>query len=228
MNVAFSGAATGQTTTDSAGNFLMQTQSASLGTVSAVGTDTQGQTSSAASSLITDTAPNLTLSITCGPRRMVTLSGTLTDVDQGGLMVTFSGMVPAGSTTTTNSDGSFSLTVQATGLGSIQATTTDLWGLASNAAQVAVTDNPPIIFNFQAIQGPYNLWTFSGQVADQSPAGLVVNLWGVGTITATATVQADGTFSVTLVIPPYFWGTMCAETTDWYGLSSNIATTFVS
>jgi hypothetical protein len=105
-----------------------------------------------------------------------------------------------------------------------------LLSLAFPGPAARADDNDLTIFFFQATQGPNNLWTFSGQVSDEeSPAGLTVALWGVYTYTGTATVQSDGTFSTTFVIPPQYWGTMNAQVKDGHeGENSNIATALVN
>src|SRR4051812_36629640 len=68
-------------------------------------------------------APVLTLAIQMNGLKSVTLSGVVYASDPSGLTVTFSGAVVA--TTTTQSDGAFTLTVDADYLGEVQAHTVD-------------------------------------------------------------------------------------------------------
>jgi hypothetical protein len=221
--VTFSGAASGSATTDSAGNYSWSTTNATLGTLSAVAVDTQGHTSGTVISAITAPAPVVSLSFTYGSGHTVTLSGKVfADLDPGGRTITFSGVV--GGSTTTNSDGTYSYTTTVSALGNMQASTTDLWGLSSNSPQVAYTNAPPQITSFAASEAPLRMWTFSGRVADEYPAGLVVTLGGLPSLQGvTAVVQSGGGFSVTIQLEIGEGGTATAQTTDWWGVASNIA-----
>jgi hypothetical protein len=93
------------------------------------------------------------------------------------------------------------------------------------------TFQPPVLLNFKAINNGNNLWTFTGQVQDAYATGLVVQLGGIPSLAnhnASATVQADGTFSLTLSLQPGEQGAVTAECIDWLGQASNEATAFVS
>jgi large repetitive protein len=221
--VSFAGAASGSTGCDSNGNFSYTTSSANLGKVHAVAVDGAGLSSGPAFGRITVPPPIVSLSITYGSQRTVTLSGQVTDLDASSLSVTFTGV--ASGSVAVNPDGIFTLTTTATGLGTIQASTTDLWGQASNTAQVTVSALPPSITSFTATCLGGNLWTLSGTVTDQtSPAGLSVQFGGLSGVTGqTATVGANGAFSLTVQIPSGVSGTVTAEATDWWGLQSNTA-----
>src|SRR5262249_20199123 len=145
--------------------------------------------------------PTLTLTLSYGSQNTVTLSGQVTDLDPGGLTVQFQGA--ATGATTTNSDGTFSTTVQTTSLGDIQATTQDSWGLASDTAQVTVSRNAPTITAFQAIAATNNSWTLQGQVADQDPTGMLVRFGGLASLDGqTATVGSDGSFALSVQVSP--------------------------
>ena len=66
-------------------------------------------------------------------------------------------------------------------------------------------------------------WLFTGEVSDdESVAGLEVRFGGLlhGEV---ATVGSDGTFSITILLPPGVQGTVTAITTDDDGLDSNEA-----
>jgi hypothetical protein len=93
------------------------------------------------------------------------------------------------------------------------------------------TFQPPVILNFKAINNGNNLWTFTGQVQDAYATGLVVQLGGIPSLetsNASAIVQADGTFSLTISLQPGDQGGVTAECIDWWGQASNEATAFVS
>lgn len=106
-------------------------------------------------------------------------------------------------------------------------------GTAGNAAGgtgTVGTNQAPVIFNFTASHSVGNFWTFSGQVSDdQSVAGLVVTLGGLPSLQGvTATVNAQGWFSVTVQLGSNESGTATAQTTDAGGQASNIAWTVVN
>ena len=173
-------------------------------------------------SLTPPAPPSISLSVSYGSQRTVTLSGQVTDVDAGGLTVTFTGMVTG--STVTNPDGTFSATFTATGLGEVDASTTDSQGLESNVATVTLTSNPPVITNFMATAGQAGVWTFTGTVTDESPAGLVVTFGGLPSLAnQMATVQSNGSFELSVVLQAGEEGTATAVTTDWWGLMSNEA-----
>src|SRR5262249_21123393 len=148
--------------------------------------------SNVASAILTSAAPQITLAVSYGAaHHSVTLSGCVTDEDPGGRTVTFSGMVNA--TVTTNADGTFSLTVDADGVGAVQATTADPWGQASNMAHVTLTNQAPVISDFEVIKQFGGFWTVRGQVQDENPAGLTVRLGGMSDLEGqTATVDDSG------------------------------------
>ncbi len=163
----------------------------------------------------------VSLTLTYGPQHTATLAGKVTDVDAGGRTVTFSGV--ASGSVTTNPDGTFSFGTTVTGLGNIQASTVDLWGLNSNIAQVTYANKAPQITNFTATEGQMRMWTFSGRVVDEYPAGLVVSFGGLTSLQGkTATVAADGTFSVTFQLQAGETGFATAQVTDWWGVQSQM------
>jgi hypothetical protein len=198
------------------------------------GTDSTTATAPAASSSTTAPAPvtnpstSLTVSAAPGPNRTVTVTGQVSGNAPAGLTVTLSGVVSA--SVTTNANGAFTWTGPASALGQIQATVTDSSG-DTVAAFTTLTDPPPAILNFKAINNGYNSWTFTGQVQDASAAGLVVQLGGIPSLNngnASATVQANGTFSYTVLLQPGEQGGVTALCSDSWGQSSNQATAYVS
>jgi len=73
-------------------------------------------------------------------------------------------------------------------------------------------------------------WTLSGDVSDSAVgvAGMIVNFGGVfEPYDCSATVAADGTFSLTQEFVGLQSGTATAQTTDSLGRSSNVAATQV-
>src|SRR5262249_20849957 len=148
------------------------------------------------------------------PNKMVCLSGTLTDTNPATTWVNFSGQ--AQGTVEADSTGHFSKTVSAYGLGRVMATARDQIGLSSSAVTANITDSAPVISDLTATPGNYGVWTITGKVTDQmNPAGLVVVFSGLTAVQGkTATVQADGTFSLSVVIPSNQSGYIYAQTTD--------------
>lgn len=166
--------------------------------------------------------PSLSLSVTYGAGRMVTLSGQVTDGMFGSLTVNFTGKVVG--SVVTNSDGTFSGAFEASALGLISATVTNGLGFASSAATVTLVSNAPLISDFVAALQTGTTWVFSGRVTDESHTGLVVRFDGLSSLEGkTATVQANGTFSLSVQLQPNEEGNALAETTDWWGLVSNEA-----
>jgi hypothetical protein len=91
--------------------------------------------------------------------------------------------------------------------------------LANNAPSVTVS----------AVQGPNNTWNFRGNVGDECPEGMIVTLAGpAGVNGVTATVLANGAYSVTVTLSPNASGQVTATTTDWYGQTGSGSTYFGS
>jgi hypothetical protein len=94
-----------------------------------------------------------------------------------------------------------------------------------------VTAKPPKIVNFQVINNGNNNWTFTGQVQGPDTEGLLVTLAGIPSLDdngASATVQADGSFSYTVTLRTGETGGVTADCTDWWGQASNEATAYVT
>jgi hypothetical protein len=219
LQIQFTGTVSGVTTTDTNGNFSYTTSQASLGTVYAAGLS-NAQPTDTAQATIAVAAPVLSLSISYGSQHNVTLSGRLTDLDAGSRPVSITGV--AAGTPVTDRSGNFSLTTTASALGEVDATESDLWGQVSSKATVMVSDTAPVIQNFAVIHGTGNTWIFQGSVVAGHAEGLVVTFGGHSALAGqTATVRADGTFSVALTLPPGAYFTASAITTDWWGLTSD-------
>jgi hypothetical protein len=223
VQVNFSGAVSASTTTDSSGNFSYTTSNASLGSVSAIGTDGFGHYTNTAQASIATAAPSLTLAIASVYRDQVTLQGQLTSIDASNRTISFSGVTIG--TTTTNSNGAFSVTVTAWALGEIYASNTDTWGQASNSPYVTVTSAVPTFQSFVAEQGQGNLWIFSGQITDENAAGLTVYFGGLPSLAGrSTTVNSDGTFSLTCFLTQDDMNrTATADVADWFSQSATQA-----
>jgi hypothetical protein len=224
--VYFGGTVSGTATTDSSGHYSFSTTNASLGTVTAYAIDQGGQTSNTATASLTKSLPVITESVSYGSRRTVTILGTVSDMDPSGRTVTITGVVSG--SVTTSSNGSYAYTATASGLGAVYASTVDLWGQSSNTAQLTLSVNPPQIANFQAIQNAGTLWTFSGTVLDQSACGLTVTFGGLPSLAGKQTIVGqDCTFSDSIILQSGESGVATAQTTDWWGQPSNVASATV-
>jgi hypothetical protein len=226
VQINFTGVLSGSATADANGNFSLQTTGTALGTVTATATDVQNQTSAPFQTQLSTPAPTLSVTITYGANKLVTLTGSVTDIDAAGRLVSFTGVVTSSATTTGN--GSFTLTTNATGLGNITASVTDLWSQTATM-QVAVAPAAPTISNFSAAGGAANCWTFFGSVSGPGLTGLEVQLGGLPSLNGeTAVVKSDGTFSITIqLLAQGDSGTAWAQITDSWGQTSNLARYFV-
>ena len=157
----------------------------------------------------------------------VTLSGQMTESGSGPVTLTFSGVITG--TVTLNGSGPFTVSKNATALGQVSAVAQDSQGENSATAQAQVSCPPPSITGFTAANNYGNVWTFSGTVSDlENPAGLVVQLGGLTGLTATATCNSNGQFTVTVTLPYGTTGTATANTTDWWGQSATTADYYCS
>jgi hypothetical protein len=228
--VIFSGAVSGTVATNPDGSFSVQTPINYSGTIEAFTQDVWGQPSNMAlANIASNGGPSLSLSVSYGAGLTITLSGQVADDSPGGLTIVFSGA--ASGSVVTNPDGTFSLTLQANELGDIQAVVYDSSG-AQTDAQVTLSRNPPVITQFMAEQESLQLWTFTGTVSDDSgTAGLVVTFSAskVPSLNGqTAVVNADGTFTLSVLLGTGEGGYVRAQTIDWWGLTSNVVRTYVS
>jgi hypothetical protein len=162
------------------------------------------------------------LEITGGNGQLVAIKGAVTDDHPSTVIVRFAGVVTG--TTTVDSGGHFFFTALASGSGTVTAIAHDDQNLDSDPAFVNFNNVAPTISNFTAVHGAGNIWTFSGTVADESPGGLTVYFGGLTTLqNLSATVAADGSFSLTVELQPGESGLATCQTFDWWGVKSNTA-----
>lgn len=227
LQVVISGVACGTTTTGADGSFTFTGTLSGPGIISAQTTDGDNNVSPPVQVEVVNAAPFISMSITNVYRNQVTVTGQVLDEDAGPFTVTFTGKVTG--SVITQLDGSFSYTGTATGVGTISATTKDALCQVSNAAQVTLTSNVPVILNFQAIdQQINNFWTFRGQVMDEAAPGLTVTLGGLASLSGqTVTVDFDGWFSLTVQLQAGETGFASAIVTDWLNQTSSAVFAFV-
>ncbi len=173
----------------------------------------------------TANTPGLTLNITNEEAKTVLLTGQVTDPNPGGLTVTFTGV--ATGSVVTKADGSFSVQLQATSLGTIQGVVVNTSGVASKPAVVTVASPPPVITALNA-NDEAGVWVFTGSVTGPWVDGLTVSFSGLPEVANEAvTVGANGGFSLVVSIDPEEDGTVNATTMDVWGQSSNTASWLV-
>jgi len=116
---------------------------------------------------------------------------------------------------------SFNFTTDQAVLGEVDAVAVDNYSNTSAAVTATVTSNAPVIQDF-AVSRFGNLWTFTGKVIDEAPAGLTVTFSGLSTLNGrTTTTDANGNFSVTYELStPGSW-LASATTQDIWGLPSS-------
>jgi hypothetical protein len=225
VSISFGGPIGGMTTAGASGAFSYTAEASASGTETASATDGNALVSDTVQTpvtIATPSRPSLTLNITSAGRNLVVLSGQVRAGSPGGLTVSFSGMLSGSAVT--NPDGTYKVTLLATGMGEVQATVTDVAGQTSDPVSAMLPNTPPVIQNFRASWVSGTTWVLSGSVSDESPAGLTVQFGGVGSADGrTATVAADGTFSLTVTLQPGEGGMVSALCTDWFDMQSNIA-----
>ncbi len=218
LTVNFGGAISGSAVTAADGSFSLETSVAASGDVTAATADGDGLTSNTASAWAT-APPTLTLAVSYGDQTTITLSGQVSDDQPSGLTVTFSGA--ASGTAVTDAGGNFSVTMQATSLGVVQATVTDGLGIISNPATVTLAVAAPSITNLSDSVGDDNVWTFQGTVAAPSPNGITVTFNGLPSVAnQTVTTQADGTYVLIVAMQATENGTVTVQATDCWGQTS--------
>ncbi len=99
--------------------------------------------------------------------------------------------------------------------------------MPDNNDYIPIPDNPPEIVNFTAVEIGHGQFTFTGQVVDETPAGLTVTFGGAPTTTygMTITTGANGYFSLTqqMRTDGADSGTITVQTKDPAGHPSNVA-----
>jgi hypothetical protein len=168
----------------------------------------------------------LTLHVKYDAGQQVTLSGRLTNsfgpmanqtIDLGGVV---------SGTATTNSSGTYRVTLPVSQLGTVTAVSDD--GI-SNTAQSTLIGGAPTISNFMAISEGGGLWLFTGTVGGAPAQGEVVTLSGIDAVQGlSTTVSAGGMFIVFATVASGQGGFVDAQAVDWWGDSSEVATTDVN
>lgn len=221
LSISGAGSASAKVALDTYGNGAFKLTLAAVnnsGTFFAQAVDSQSDVS-APVQVTADSGPTLTLSCNQQGGHQVRVTGTLGGPTPGGVTISFSGVI--GGSTTTTSSGYFSYTATASALGTITASATV--GGASTTAQTTLTNVAPVISGFMS-GSTGNTWTFQGSVTDEWAMGLTVRVTVPGSASPLqAVVGSDDCFSVSTILTGTAYGTATAQTTDWWGASSNVA-----
>jgi hypothetical protein len=219
VQLNFTGVATGTCMANPQGYFSLQVEASQLGEVVATAVDNE-QLAAYASDNVTSAVPSLTLTVAQAGSHNVRLTGHVTDESPAGLMVHFTGVVLASGVT--NAYGDFDITTEASALGNIIATVSDVWN-QSGSRSASLTNTTPVIQNFDAIDAGSGVWGFQGTVVDEYPGGLKVRLGGLPSVQGVEiTVNSSGWFTKTIQLQPGETGTVTAVVTDWWGATSEI------
>jgi hypothetical protein len=171
-----------------------------------------------------DAPATLTLNVTYGYGKNVTVSGDLTDTSTPGYqLITIQGVVNG--QVVTDANGHYSLEATPQYLGSVGARKTDG---SSNIATNAVTDMPPVITVLDAIEGAGRMWTIRGTLTYHRPFDtLTVNFGGAPAHIngKTTTASSDGAFTLSVELDGTMNdnGTMWAQAVSVWGLLSERA-----
>jgi hypothetical protein len=240
QQISITGAVSGSTFTDANGNFSFAVPSTTNGTIY---TQTSDGSSNLATLVVTGSSSSssstLTLLVAYGSGTTITLSGNLSNTaTPSGQTINITGK--ASGSTTTDSNGNYSVTLQASGLGNVYAQTADG---SSNQASVTLTDTAPRVFNFGGSEDEGNLWEFTGTVTwnraftsmpgqlEASEGSTIGSNYSV-TFTSDGTITngvATGSFDVVIQLNGKSSdnGSVLATATDPWGQVSNEACFYV-
>lgn len=216
--VQFEGAVNATVFTNSQGEFSYTTQNCQLGTVTAKAKDMEMLWSQPVTADITSNAPvisNLTV-VESGPAKQVTISGTVTDEDPEGVLISITGKVTA--TGAPDANGHFSITATATELGDVTVKAIDPWAL-EDVDVGTITSNAPAIVDLVVEQDGLGYWFIRGRIVDEFPAHLTVYFGGV-LEGYSQTADHRGIFEFTVYSPEQ--GDAYVSAYDWWGIESEL------
>jgi hypothetical protein len=231
LSVSFSGVVSGSVTTDSSGNFSLETTASALGNVAATTSDAWGVSSSEADSTLSSDPPTVSFwSEPTGSNQEITVYGQVTAGVPNGATVTISGV--ASGTATADSYGNFSLTADASGEGSLSASATDVWGQTSSTSTTTVLGSVPSIGSLNAVpiynqSNQFVAWELTGEIYDFAGT-FTLNISGIysGESSVTTTAQ-DDTFTISIPLPENANGQLTVVATNSWGESSGPAYAYV-
>lgn len=168
----------------------------------------------------------ITLDVTYLQGQQAIFSGQLTNPSGSAAYQTINLTGVVNTTTTTDSQGDYSITMPVPQLGTEFAASADG---QSNTAQFNLVGGTPVISGFSAVSEGNGLWLISGSVSGAPTQGEVVNFGGITPLQGQSTgVNDDGTFEFYAIIPSGEGGVASAQAVDWWGDTSDTAGTLVT
>jgi hypothetical protein len=160
---------------------------------------------------------SLTMNYTYGNQNNVTFSGQLTGAPNDAGQTIMIGGYGNSTTTTTDANGNYSVTVPVTQLGTVTGAYM-VNGQPQTTASAAVNPAAPQITGFKAVEEPNDYYEFTGTVTGvPNPGGMTITLQGLSSVQGqTITVNANGTFSESFFMNGQT-GEVGAMTMDWWG-----------
>jgi hypothetical protein len=170
--------------------------------------------------------PSLTYHVTQSGPNQFTVSGVVTDEDPELTNVIVSGV--GNGSVAPDVNGNYSFIFTSAQPGGIRISAVDKSGSGSEPLSSLLPNMPPVIVPFFSTQNG-NWWTLRGHVIDEAPAGLVVVFHSsIAAIDGhTTTVLSNGDFAEPFFLKFGVSGLVTAQTTDWFGLPSNVPETWV-
>lgn len=224
--VRLSGVATGIFNVNALGFFSGQTTTTGFGQISARAFDSEGFISRPLNHNYQNLPPSISYQVEQSGPGEFRVFGVVTDELPTQATVQIGG-VASGSVSPLG-NGNFSFTFASTILGGMNIRAVDSIGQSSGWFNFQLSNSAPVIAPFFAEQEG-NAWIIQGRVVDEAPVGLVVTFHSaIPSIDGrTATVMSDGSFYIVAYLKIGESGTVTADTTDWFGLASNTAVTWV-
>lgn len=211
--VNFSGAVSGQATTDLDGTFCYDAPASSLGAIHAYAEDELANATGDVEVDLTSAAPQVDGSIAYNGGKSVTLQISVTDEAPSHCTVTVSG--PLAATLTPNSMGMCSITADAAALDTIKLSVVDPWGLTGSNAITMSVDGPAI----NSFSGNYTsdtTWVFNG-----GATGAGTLTWALSGLPSTkglsGTMDSSSSFEVGVDFASDESGEVTLTVTDTWG-----------
>jgi hypothetical protein len=218
--IVIGGSCGGSGTVNPDGTFKVTGWANSLGVVTVEAEDIWGQYSPADDLPQIDAPSGLTMSVSYGSGKTVTLSGKVTDPDTADCTVMFSGVVNG--SCSVDSNGDYSFLTSADALGDVSATVSDCWGqVGAAAASLTLSVDAPTV-TIIAAQDDDGSWTFAGTVSGPDITSVTLTLSGLPSMEGVQTgINNDGDYALTITLGSDETGSAIATVVDAWGQQSD-------